>query len=176
MHTQFLSDAAVPRGRYAAMHVRRGDKDTDVGQQGYTPICQYAAGLESQSSSVKDVFVSSDDLVHVLNVLKECPASKRHGWQFRGFSPAKFPTTRGYLKSDHLLLWAEITVMSRAAVVVGTLTSNTGRIVQLLRTQPEHTFVDVDAHPHHMQGSPPEGWIKPGAKVGSEGLRDVHPR
>ena len=34
--------------------------------------------------------------------------------------------------------------MTKAAVVVGTLTSNTGRIVQLLRTAPEDTFVDVD--------------------------------
>ena len=93
---------------------------------------------------------------------REGPASKRHGWQFRGFSPAKYPTTRSYLKSDHLLLWAEITVMSKAEVVVGTLTSNTGRIVQLLRTQPEHTFVDMDKEPHKMMGSPSEGWIKPG--------------
>lgn len=65
-----------------------------------------------------------------------------------------------------MLLWAEITVMTKAAVVVGTLTSNTGRIVQLLRTAPEDTFVDVDVSPHHMQGSPPVGWTAPGMAMG----------
>ena len=50
-------------------------------------------------------------------------------------------------------------MLARAAVVVGTLSSNTGRIVQMIRTAPEDTFVTVDAPGE--KGVPSAGWPCP---------------
>ena len=42
--------------------------------------------------------------------------------------------------------WAEVLLLARARLVVGTFSSNVGRLVQLLRTQPPATFVSLQGN------------------------------
>ena len=52
---------------------------------------------------------------------------------------------RGTSEAITYRLWAEVTMLRDATWAVGTFTSNVGRLVQVLRTQPEETFASVDA-------------------------------
>jgi hypothetical protein len=140
---------------YAAMHIRRTDKVAGSHAEAtLIPTCNYTEGLHGlllhsrnsrlplQSVEGLNVFVATDDF-NVIDELQACPIARRHTWSFRTFEALGAPR-RGENLETTLRLWAEILLLKQAAAVVGTFSSNVGRLVQTLREQPEDTFLSLD--------------------------------
>ena len=116
-------------------------------------ICEYAVRLNTLlrahpgARQGLKVFVATDDQ-RALNRLRTCDVSRRHAWTFETLPPApgEHPdrSVRSYNRPMLYYLWAEITLLVHAKWIVGTLSSNLGKVVQLLRTQPTSSFGAVD--------------------------------
>ena len=134
---------------YGAVHIRRRDK-TAVEWWGRearaTPACTYADRLAWLAAAdapqgAMPVFVATDDL-RALAEFKRCDATLRHGWSVHGWPEGE--PARGANTSVVLRLLSEMRLLVGATWGVGTFTSNVGRIVQLLRTQPPASFWSAD--------------------------------
>jgi hypothetical protein len=108
-------------------------------------VCRYARRLVALCGPARarelPVFVATDDLAAV-EQLRGCREAMQHNWSVVPFGHTN--PTRGEAGGVVFRLWAEVTLLVEAAFVVGTFSSNTGRLVQLLRTQPEETFASLD--------------------------------
>ena len=145
IQSQYIDPLLVPfrdlRSKtFGALHIRRTDKDIEIAQRG---VCVYAGRLAALSGrrAGLSVFVATDDMA-ALRQLRSCTEPRTLGWSLVPFSDAN--PSRGEAGSVLFRLWAEITLLVEAAWVVGTFSSNTGRLVQVLRQQDEGTFASVD--------------------------------
>ena len=91
------------------------------------------------ASDTMHVFVATDELA-VLDELRACTPPH---WRVHSFADAG-PPGRGMNTSVVLRIWAEVILLASARVVVGTHSSNIGRLVQALRIHPPSSFVSLD--------------------------------
>ena len=113
------------------------------GEADAKPVCDYADRLAALSDRRPklQVFVATDDLSTV-DELAACETTRSLQWGLWHFDGQP---GRGTSEAITYRLWAEVTMLRDATWAVGTFTSNVGRLVQVLRTQPEETFASVDA-------------------------------
>ena len=130
-------------GPYGACHIRRTDKVSGATREAVAvPVCAYAdqlSRLAGASAAGLNVFVATDDLTTAAE-LEACPTAVAHDWTVRHFHGT--PQRDGY--PAQCRLWAESMLLVQAEWVVGTLTSNIGRLVQMRRSQPAETFFSID--------------------------------
>lgn len=135
---------------FVAMHIRRGDKHFEIAPRA---TCEYADALEallrrhSQLEMRWAVFVASDEPTAVLATLAACPAVQRYNWTLKTWRHGgSHELSLGARRAGdaQVRLWAELRLLTRAAFVVCTFSSNVGRLVQLLRTQPAETLAPLD--------------------------------
>ena len=148
-------------GRYGAVHIRRRDKVAPFwwGREAKAvPVCEYAAALArlesagappSRSQPISKpiskpmhVFLATDDF-SVLPEFEACAETRRRGWRVHSY-PADEEPGRGVKRSVVQRLWAEVTMLVRANWSVVTCSSNIGRLVQMLRSQPARTLASLD--------------------------------
>lgn len=126
---------------YAALNVRRGDKDTEFR---FVPIEGYLAKLESLSS-LPDIFVFTDDFSVVEELRALRPAKRFHTLTLeseRGYFHGQFATLPAEQRyADMVKMFAAIEVMAGAEVAVGTFTANPGIFLGL--RMPEERFHSV---------------------------------
>ena len=91
------------------------------------------------------VYVATDD-ISTVDELRACPEAQQLDWRI---THAQSDPSRGIEAAVTYRLWAEMTLLAHATWVVGTFSSNVGRLVQVLRTQEEASFQSVDT---------PRGW------------------
>ena len=105
--------------------------------------CSYVNKLAAMSNNARglDIFVATDDQ-QVIDGVNACRATRALNWHVHHFNGNP---GRGTGREIIYRLYAEITVMTRADWVVGTFSSNVGRIVQLLRELPEETMSSLDS-------------------------------
>ena len=105
--------------------------------------CSYVHTLAAMSNNARglDIFVATDDQ-RVIDGVNACSATRALNWKLHHFNG---DPGRGTGREIIYRLYAEITVMTRANWVVGTFSSNVGRVVQLLREQPEETMSSLDS-------------------------------
>jgi hypothetical protein len=137
-----IAALALPR-RYAALHVRRGDKDIDCP---HTKEEIYVERLEALSG-LKDVYVFTDEYgcVETLRRLRPewntwclCPHNMR-GY-FHSEFIRKSSTER---REDTLRMLVEIEILRAAEIFVGTFSSGIGEYQGIARA--DHTYgVDFD--------------------------------
>lgn len=123
---------ALP-ARYAALHIRRGDKDTEVP---HTSEMRYVERLE-RATPLQDVYVATDDYRCVEKIQRLRPS-----WRVSSLCP---PAMHGYYPDDFnrqpaaergrrtLLLLTELEIMRGAEVFVGTFSSGVGTFLGLIR-------------------------------------------
>ena len=87
-----------------------------------------------------DVFIATDDIT-IVPQLRECPVVAENGWALHHL-PGQPP--RNERRSSIFRVLAELQLLVGAAFVVGTFSSNVGRLVQTLRHQPPETMTSMD--------------------------------
>lgn len=127
--------------KYAAVNVRRGDKDTEFS---FMPTDIYIKKLR-ELSDLNDVFVFTDDYAVIEYLQKEHPHTH--------FYTLVNPEERGYIHADFIKLnslkrraalikmFASIEIMRASQLAIGTYTTNPG--IFLGMTMPEDKFVSV---------------------------------
>jgi len=128
---------------YAACHIRRTDKL--ISEAIAVPVCRYAtqvAVLSGRRAGLQ-VYIATDDLT-VVNEFASCSETQELRWKLRH---AMHDPGRGATANVTYWLWAEVSLLVGADWVVGTFSSNVGRLIQVLRTQDEGSFVSVDDAP-----------------------------
>ena len=136
-------------GVYGALHIRRTDL-TKVHAWGRRANaihpCRYVLRLRDMAgtrASGLPVFVAYDD-PQSIDELRSRPLVNALGWRLVTF-PGGTPG-REFLHdaSVPLRLWAEMTLLAEATWLVATLSSNVGRLVQLMRQQSPDTLSSMD--------------------------------
>ena len=152
-------------GHFAALHVRRTDKKIETRRSssclylGKLSHLAYKTGLTGADALY--IFVATDDPA-VLRELRRCPpppeVKKPQAYRFVSLVEGWRAPSRGFGHEQLLRLWAEVEVLCQARAVVGTFSSNLGRLVQLLRRQPLDTFASLNTPGRtgwfHSQGAP----------------------
>ncbi|EHQ28254.1 hypothetical protein [Mucilaginibacter paludis] len=135
-----MSNLKLP-AKYAAMHVRKGDKDTEFE---FMPNVTYINKLE-ELSDLKHVFVFTDDYT-VIEFLQK-------GYPHIHFYTLVNPNERGYIHSDFtklnrskkradlIKLFTSIEIMAAAEITIGAYTTNPG--IFLSMRMPEDSFVSI---------------------------------
>jgi hypothetical protein len=130
--------------KYAALHVRKGDKDTEYD---FMPTIAYIEKLK-EVSSLKDVFIFTDDYTVIEYLQTECPDLH--------FYTLVNPDDRGYIhtdfmklkrakkKNDLIKMFASIEVLRNADITIGAFTTNPGMFLGI--TMPKDNFVSVQGH------------------------------
>jgi len=141
IHREYLADLAWSRDAYAAVHIRRTDKYLEA-----RPLatCAYADRLASMCRGRcggLDVFVATDD-IKVVSEFARCNASILHSWTTHSLEGSP---PRNWGRASVYRLYAELILIMRSEWAVATFSSNVGRLVQLMRDQPEDTMASLDA-------------------------------
>lgn len=142
--TQKEIDALMPNieAEYVSVHVRRGDKSTEVE---HTPLEKYMAYL-TENTNIRNCFVATDDY-SVFQHLRE----KYPEWSFftitkpeeTGFNEYAYNGRNKYMKRQEMIeLFATIEIMARSKLFVGTLSSNIG--MYMYWRMPEGKCIGVD--------------------------------
>lgn len=92
-------------------------------------------GFDSLDEVVDDVLTGEVDMSEFENIRWTAEMARSGVWSH---------PKRGTGADDMMRLWAEITILTKASFVIGTFTSNMGRLVQILRTQPQDTMESLD--------------------------------
>ena len=149
IHREYLADLAWSRGTYAAVHIRRTDKYTEARPRA---TCSYAYRLAMMCGGRcggLDVFIATDD-IKVVSEFATCNRSIQHSWKTHSLEGSP---PRNWGRAAVYRLYAELMLMMRSEWAVATFSSNVGRLVQLMRDQPEDTMASLDA----QWGQPPYG-------------------
>jgi hypothetical protein len=135
-----LASLSLP-ARYAAIHVRRGDKSVECSE---TPDEAYLDKLDAHSE-LKDVFIFTDDYTVVERLRAKRPDLRFHtlaGEEQRGYFHAEFVARSCEAKQrDLIMMLASVEAMARADLTVGTFTTNPGLFLGMY--MPENRFVSV---------------------------------
>ena len=142
IHREYLADLAWSRGTYAAVHIRRTDKYKEARPRA---TCAYAHRLAIMCGGRcggLDVFVATDD-ISVVSEFATCNRSIQHSWKTHSLEGSP---PRNWGRAAVYRLYAELILMMRSEWAVATFSSNLGRLVQLMRDQPEDTMASLDAN------------------------------
>ena len=135
-----ISNLKLP-AKYAAMHIRKGDKDTEFE---LVPNEIYMNELQNLSD-LNHIYIFTDDYTVIEFLQKEYPHIH--------FYTLVNPNERGYVHSDFkkmdrskkmtdlIKLFASIRIMSAAQITIGTYTTNPGIFLSMV--MPEGKFVSV---------------------------------
>lgn len=124
------------RNGYAVFHIRRGDKLVS-GEDNYYPVEDYMNKLKSISSSIKTVFVMSDDY-SVYTELKY----KFGEYDFitlisdskRGYDNYNFNQMKKHQKRSEIInLLAEIEIARKSKIFIGSYRSNIYRLIEYFK-------------------------------------------
>ena len=88
-----------------------------------------------------DVFIATDD-IKVVSEFAMCNRSIQHSWKTHSLEGSP---PRNWGRAAVYRLYAELMLMMRSEWAVATFSSNVGRLVQLMRDQPEDTMASLDA-------------------------------
>ena len=140
---QVIGEVRLPE-RYVAIHVRRGDKASEVALQS---LQKYVDAVKILNTS--NVFIATDD-GGVIETLREMLAPRKVYFttgseERRGHSQLKLNQAgmkRNYMKTITLL--AELEIIRRADYFVGTFSSNVGRLAHILREGDARTSISLD--------------------------------
>lgn len=131
---------------YIAVHIRRGDKRREVA---LPPLKKYARAVRIMAHANEPIFIATDDGSVLYEMRKRLPdrtivmlpsAAKRTGH-------LQAEQNRVWMKrryDDVVDLIAEIELLRRARIFIGTFSSNLGRLVYVLRNTDEHDSVSLD--------------------------------
>ncbi|KAI0565822.1 Alpha-(1,6)-fucosyltransferase [Gracilaria domingensis] len=132
--------------QYLAVHIRRGDK---AKERPLVPLRRYVEAIKLMQNSNGTVFIATDD-GSVIKTMREQLAGRRvvsvTAAQERKGHIQKL-MNRMYLKQNEervVALLAEIEMMRKATVFIGTFSSNLGRLVHVLRDQEAESSVSLD--------------------------------
>ena len=142
IHREYLADLAWSRGTYAAVHIRRTDKYIEARPRA---TCSYAYRLAKMCRGRcggLDVFIATDD-IKVVSEFATCNRSIQHSWKTHSLEGSPL---RNWGRAAVYRLYAELILMMRSEWAVATFSSNLGRLVQLMRDQPEDTMASLDAN------------------------------
>eukprot|EP00737_Agarophyton_chilense_P003481 gb/GEZJ01004086.1/.p1 GENE.gb/GEZJ01004086.1/~~gb/GEZJ01004086.1/.p1 ORF type:complete len:362 (+),score=40.01 gb/GEZJ01004086.1/:364-1449(+) len=140
-----VDDLELPR-RYLALHIRRGDK---AKERPLVPLRRYVEAVELLQRNNDTIFVATDDGTVLDTLRKElvgkhivsvAAAEGRRGHN-------QMLMNRMYLKRNEarvVTLLAEIEVMRKATIFIGTFSSNLGRLVHVLREHKAMSSVSLD--------------------------------
>jgi hypothetical protein len=123
---------ALP-GPFVALHIRRGDKDTEVPHTGESA---YIDRLE-RITGISDVYVATDDYTCVETIRRLRPSWRVFSLcppEARGYDHPEFrrqPAAERRRRTQQLL--AEVEIMRGAEVFVGTFSSGIGTFLGLIR-------------------------------------------
>lgn len=136
-------DVPTLPGKYAAVHIRWGDKRTEAPT---LPVKRYMEKLSS-ITDLRDCFVMCDDYRAYQELVRSYP-----GWTFHtrvspedlGYDHEKFlKLSPQYRMEKNLFLMGAMEILARAEVVCGTRSSNPGMFLPMYMDCPER-FVGVD--------------------------------
>lgn len=138
---------------YAAFHIRRGDK-IESGEDNYYSVEDYMNKLKSINSTIKIIFVMSDDF-SVYKELKNkfldykfisiIPDSKR-GYNNYSFNRMK----KSEKKFEVINLIAEIEIARESKIFIGSYRSNLYRLIEYLKLENCYNIGFKDEHDNNM--------------------------
>ena len=141
---RLVSSAKLPTTDYVSIHVRAGDKFTEVKAAGFGQYMDLAARFSNNQTA----FVMTDDYTVVEQLRLQYPA-----WKFYTLCE---PTERGYFHRDfvrqdkaykyhhHLRLFAELDIAAASAKFIGTYSSNVGMFVGMRKGEEQCACVDFE--------------------------------
>lgn len=141
----FKRTGLEPR-HYVAVHIRRGDKRREVA---LTSLKRYARAIRILARPNEPIFIATDDGSVLYDMRKRLPdrtikmlpsATKRTGH-------LQAEQNRVWMKrryDDVVDLIAEIELMRKARIFIGTFSSNLARLVYVLRSTDERDSVSLD--------------------------------
>ena len=142
-----LHRAGLHVRHYHGLHVRRMDKVVEARASG-SPSCAYMQRLgqmaNSSRSTTRDVFVATDDPSAVSELRACARVAWGEEWTLYSLVELYGAPPRGLNERAVYWLWAELMLLVRAELCVGTFSSNIGRLVQTLRSQPARTMTSMD--------------------------------
>ncbi|WP_212004995.1 hypothetical protein [Chitinophaga sp. HK235] len=140
-----LSSITIPE-EYIAVHIRRGDKDTEAP---HTELDAYFKKIEGLELSHLPVFLATDDSLIIEEVQKKFPLKKIFYLPYKrntGFFMEEFRQLSEDKKYEEVVqLLAEIEIMKKSTAFIGTYSSNIGMFLSMAR-QDEMTFGIDYAH------------------------------
>lgn len=127
---------------YAAVHIRRGDKETE---RMLERIDSYMT-LLAQHTTLKHVFVFTDDYDVVSDLTTAYPdyrfytltAPSEHGYDNRAFQG----TSAAAQEAQSLKMFAAMECLAHAEEFVGTITSNPGMFIGMLKDKEHVHYID----------------------------------
>lgn len=141
---ELLSSIEIPKN-YVAMHIRRGDKNSEYV---YTQISTYFEELDGIAQAKNlPIFIGSDDHTVLKEIKDTYPEKKIFHFHFPdnlGFSMNKFSKNSKKGKYDQIIrLLADIELMGKSDVFIGTPSSNVGLFIAVLRCWKQTYGFDV---------------------------------
>lgn len=140
---EIMSSLNMPE-QYAAIHIRRGDKHTEVP---HTSLKAYIDKLDKiEEAESWPIFLASDDDAVVEEARVSYPDREfyhLHSPGQSGFSIKEFSALSNEVKYSQLITFlAEIELMRKSAVFIGTFTSNIGMFMGMVRAGKQTWGVD----------------------------------
>lgn len=145
----FLRD----RTPYIAVHIRRGDKvKSRKPEAKRIHAGEFVRTIRELDTKISDVLISTDDY----DAVQEFRAAAPSAWRILTFCPEDkngyvqkdFRRLEGAGKKEEMIrLFADLELLSRAGVFVGTYSSNIGRFVALMRGGRNCYSLDKKWHP-----------------------------
>lgn len=144
--TKIFKRLGLEPRHYVAVHIRRGDKRREVP---LTSLKKYARAIRIMARLNEPIFIATDDGSVLYDMRKRLPdriikmlpsATKRVGH-------LQAEQNRVWMKrryEDVVDLMAEIELMRKARIFIGTFSSNLGRLVYVLRNTDERDSVSLD--------------------------------
>jgi hypothetical protein len=127
--------------KYIALHIRRGDKATEVN---LAPISDYVRRA-NKLSDLKEIFISSDDYTVIEELQQEYPELNLHTLvkkEDRGHVQNNFAReNKAKRKQDLIALFASIEIMASSTLTIGAFTTNLGLFLGMY--MPEEKFISI---------------------------------
>lgn len=129
---------------YVAVHIRRGDK---VSEAPNSSIIKYMEAIK-EKTNCRNIFVATDDYAVYVELCKSYPdyqfftltQNTKNGYQQTDFNSA-MPNVR---YKETIALFADVEMMSKADLFVGTFTSNVGQYMLIRRNGKKCCMIDYD--------------------------------
>lgn len=141
---QFIASANLPADDYVSIHVRAGDKFTEIEMFDFSEYMDRAAAFSSNQTA----FIMTDDYTVVEQLRLQYP-----GWIFYTLCE---PTERGYFHGNfvrqdkpskyrhHLRLFAEIDIAVASTKFIGTYSSNIGMFMGMRKGAAHCECIDFE--------------------------------
>jgi hypothetical protein len=139
-----IQDTNLLPGRFAGLHIRRGDKISETKNIDYH---HYIEAIK-KNTSLKDIFLATDDYNVYLHLKDNFPDFNFHTFSKplnKGFDYATYSNYAVDDKRSHLIdLFKDIEMLSMSGVFVGTFSSNIGMYMGMRKGGKGVIGVDYD--------------------------------